>query len=131
MSNIRIPVYVLSGWQDGYKNPAVRILTALGERGVPVEGMIGPWGHKYPFDGFPGPRIEWLDYIVTHWWDRWLKGRTPEATTQRPQLMVGWANRAGQNGRRIIASAAVGSPKIGVGNNASSRSNSCCFPQGA
>jgi uncharacterized protein len=88
MSNVRVPVYVLSGWQDGYKNPAVRIVAALGERGVPVEGTIGPWGHKYPFDGFPGPRIEWLDYIVTHWWDRWLKGRTPEASTQRPQLLI-------------------------------------------
>jgi putative CocE/NonD family hydrolase len=88
MSNIHIPVYVVSGWQDGYKNPAARIVTALGERGVPVEGVLGPWGHKYPFDGFPGPHIEWLDYIVTHWWDRWLKGRTPDASTDRPQLMV-------------------------------------------
>jgi putative CocE/NonD family hydrolase len=88
MSKIRIPVYVVSGWQDGYKNPAARIVTALGERGVPVEGVLGPWGHKYPFDGFPSPHIEWLDYIVTHWWDRWLKGREPEASTQRPQLMV-------------------------------------------
>jgi uncharacterized protein len=87
MAKIRIPVYVVSGWQDGYKNPAMRILTALGERGVPVEGVIGPWGHKYPFDGFPGPHIEWLDYIVTHWWDRWLKGITPEAA-QRPQLLI-------------------------------------------
>jgi predicted acyl esterase len=88
MSKINIPVYVVSGWQDGYKNPAARIVTALGERGVPVEGVIGPWGHKYPFDGYPAPHIEWLDYIVTHWWDRWLKGRTPDTATQRPQLMI-------------------------------------------
>jgi uncharacterized protein len=88
MSNVRIPVYVVSGWQDGYKNPAARIVTALGERGVPVEGVLGPWGHKYPFDGFPGPHIEWLDYIVTHWWDRWLKGRALDPATERPQLMV-------------------------------------------
>ncbi len=88
MSKIRIPVYVVSGWQDGYKNPAVRVVAALGENGVPVEGVIGPWGHKYPFDGFPGPHIEWLDYIVTHWWDRWLKNRVPDAAAQRPQLMI-------------------------------------------
>ena len=83
-----MPVFVLSGWQDGYKNSVDRIVSGLGGLGRPVAGLLGPWGHKYPFDGYPGPRIDWLDYIVTHWWDRWLKGRVPPPEQAWPELTV-------------------------------------------
>jgi predicted acyl esterase len=85
---VKVPVFMLSGWQDGYKNPVERAITALGTLGKPVNGLLGPWGHKYPYDGFPGPRIDWLRYIVTHWWDRWLKGKEPDPRTTWPQLTV-------------------------------------------
>jgi predicted acyl esterase len=88
-NRVKIPVHILSGWLDGYKNPVERAVRALGERGHPVSGLIGPWGHKYPFDGYPGPRIDWLRYVVTHWWDKWLKGIEPDPRTAWPQF-VAW-----------------------------------------
>jgi putative CocE/NonD family hydrolase len=85
---VGVPVFAISGWLDGYKNPAERAVRALGGLGKPVAGILGPWGHKYPFDGYPGPRVDWLRYIVPHWWDRYLKGKTPDEATAWPQLTV-------------------------------------------
>jgi len=85
---VKVPVFAISGWQDGYKNPAERAVRTLGGLGKPVAGIIGPWGHKYPFDGYPGPRVDWLRYVVPHWWDVYLKGKTPEASSAWPQLAL-------------------------------------------
>jgi predicted acyl esterase len=85
---VKVPVFTLSGWQDGYRNVTERQVRALGELGRPVAGLIGPWGHKYPFDGYPGPRIDWLRYVVRHWWDRWLKGSQPDPAEAWPELVV-------------------------------------------
>ena len=85
---VKFPVFVLSGWQDGYKNPVVRLVSGLAAAGKPVSGLLGPWGHKYPQTGYPGPQIDWLRYIVPHWWDRWLKGTEPDPETEWPQLPV-------------------------------------------
>lgn len=76
------------GWQDGYKNVAERVVAQLGQRGKPVAGLLGPWGHKYAFDGYPGPPIAWLRYITDNWWNRWLKGRAPKNGSDWPQLTV-------------------------------------------
>ena len=85
---VKVPVFAISGWLDGYKNPAERAVRTLGGLGKPVAGILGPWGHKYPFDGYPGPRVDWLRYIVPHWWDRYLKGKTPDESSAWPQLSV-------------------------------------------
>ncbi len=92
---VKVPVFVLSGWEDGYKNTVERVVAGLSAVGKPVVGMLGPWGHKYPFDGYPGPRIDWLRYIVTHWWDKWLKGRTPSLDTEWPQMTI-WLGESRQ-----------------------------------
>jgi predicted acyl esterase len=86
--DVQVPVFVMSGWQDGYKNPVERVVSGLSALGKPVQGLLGPWGHKYPFGGYPGPRIAWLQYTVTHWWDKWLKGKTPPPATDWPELPV-------------------------------------------
>jgi putative CocE/NonD family hydrolase len=85
---VKVPVFAISGWLDGYKNPAERAVRNLGGLGKPVAAILGPWGHKYPFDGYPGPRVDWLRYIVPHWWDRYLKGKTPDESTAWPQLSL-------------------------------------------
>jgi putative CocE/NonD family hydrolase len=87
-ADVQVPVFVMSGWQDGYKNPVERIVSGLSALGKPVQGLLGPWGHKYPYGGYPGPRIPWLHYTVTHWWDKWLKGKTPPPGSDWPQLPV-------------------------------------------
>jgi len=86
--DVQVPVFVMSGWQDGYKNPAERVVAGLSALGKPVQGLLGPWGHKYPFGGYRGPRIPWLQYTVTHWWDKWLKGKAPSPATDWPELSV-------------------------------------------
>ncbi|MDJ0467060.1 CocE/NonD family hydrolase [Streptomyces sp. H27-C3] len=67
---VRCPVLASSGWADGYSNAVTRLLENLD---VPRKGLIGPWSHKFPHLGEPGPAIGYLQELV-RWWDHWLKG---------------------------------------------------------
>lgn len=67
---IRTPVLASSGWADGYSNAVTRLLARLD---VPRKGLVGPWSHKFPHLGEPGPAIGYLQEVV-RWWDHWLKG---------------------------------------------------------
>ncbi|TCP42644.1 hypothetical protein EV191_12344 [Tamaricihabitans halophyticus] len=67
--SIACPVLAVSGWADGYSNAVFRLLAELG---VPCRGLIGPWSHKYPHLGEPGPAVGFLQELV-RWWDHWLK----------------------------------------------------------
>ncbi|MFF5310806.1 CocE/NonD family hydrolase [Streptomyces massasporeus] len=69
-SSVRCPVLASSGWADGYSNAVTRL---LGNLDVPRKGLIGPWSHKFPHLGEPGPAIGYLQELV-RWWDHWLKG---------------------------------------------------------
>ena len=69
-SGVRCPVLAASGWADGYTNAVFRLLAGLE---VPRKGLIGPWSHKYPHLGLPGPAIGFLQECL-RWWDQWLKG---------------------------------------------------------
>jgi putative CocE/NonD family hydrolase len=69
--DVRCPVLASSGWADGYSNAVARLLAHLD---VPRKGLIGPWSHKYPHLGEPGPAIGYLQEVV-RWWDHWLKDR--------------------------------------------------------
>ncbi|WP_410578499.1 CocE/NonD family hydrolase [Amycolatopsis sp. lyj-108] len=68
-SDVQVPVLASSGWADGYSNAVSRLLANLD---VPRRGLIGPWSHKYPHLGRPGPAIGYLQELV-RWWDHWLK----------------------------------------------------------
>ncbi|MCF8232423.1 MAG: CocE/NonD family hydrolase [Bacteroidales bacterium] len=70
-SKIQCPVMAVSGWADGYTNAVFRLLDGLD---VPRKGLIGPWSHKYPHFGIPGPAIGFLQES-TRWWDKWLKDK--------------------------------------------------------
>ncbi|WP_405652208.1 CocE/NonD family hydrolase [Streptomyces sp. RK9] len=67
---VQCPVLASSGWADGYSNAVTRLLAHLD---VPRKGLIGPWSHKFPHLGEPGPAIGYLQELV-RWWDHWLKG---------------------------------------------------------
>jgi putative CocE/NonD family hydrolase len=67
---ITCPVMAVSGWADGYSNAVFRLMEHLS---VPRKGLLGPWSHKYPHLGVPGPAIGFLQEVRA-WWDRWLKG---------------------------------------------------------
>jgi hypothetical protein len=66
---IQIPVLNVSGWADGYTAATFRCVENL----PGAKGIAGPWGHKYPHIGVPGPEIGFLQECK-RWWDRWLKG---------------------------------------------------------
>lgn len=68
-SAIQCPVYAVSGWADGYSNAVFRLLANLD---APRKGLIGPWSHRYPHFGTPGPAIGFLREML-RWWDYWLK----------------------------------------------------------
>jgi hypothetical protein len=69
-SSIQCPVYAVGGWDDSYTNAIPRLLAGLK---VPKKGLIGPWAHRYPHIGLPGPQIGFLQESL-RWWDKWLKG---------------------------------------------------------
>ncbi|MEM7173397.1 MAG: CocE/NonD family hydrolase, partial [Pseudomonadota bacterium] len=69
--DIQCAVFAVGGWEDGYSNAVPRLLSNLN---CPVKGLVGPWGHKYPEQGIPGPAIGFLQEAL-RWWDHWLKGQ--------------------------------------------------------
>jgi len=63
-------VYAVGGWADPYRQAVLDLLASLGG---PRKGLIGPWAHRYPEEGTPGPAFDFRPECV-RWWDRWLKG---------------------------------------------------------
>jgi uncharacterized protein len=69
-SDIQIPVFAISGWQDGYTDSVFRLLEHLPQES---KGLVGPWAHEYPEVATPEPAIGFLQEAV-RWYDHWLKG---------------------------------------------------------
>ena len=75
-----VPIMMLGGWYDGYRNAIYRALTNLR---VSRKAIIGPWNHR--LDN-PAPLAD-LDRETLRWWDFWLKGK-PTGVLQDPQLIA-------------------------------------------
>jgi uncharacterized protein len=90
LSAIEVPVLAVSGWADGYTGVVFDLVEGLSS---PCKGIIGPWGHKYPQDGVPGPAIGFLQE-ATRWWDRWLRG-VDTGVENDPALRL-WAQQSMQ-----------------------------------
>ena len=69
-SRVKIPVFLIGGFYDGYRDNVPRMLEHLSGKRM---GLIGPWNHTFPHDADPGPQIEWRALAI-RWWDHWLKG---------------------------------------------------------
>jgi uncharacterized protein len=82
-SDVEVPVMAVSGWADGYTNSVFRLMEHLD---VPRQALVGPWSHKYPHLGVPGPAIGFLQEMV-RWWDHWLKGED-SGIMDEPMLRV-------------------------------------------
>lgn len=82
-SAIACPVMVVGGWADAYTNAVPRLMAHLS---APRLGLIGPWGHMMPYEGVPGPAIDFLAEAV-RWWDTWLK-RSHTGIMAEPPLRI-------------------------------------------
>jgi putative CocE/NonD family hydrolase len=81
-------VMAVGGWADAYTNAVPRLLGGLT---VPRLGIIGPWAHLYPQDGYPAPAIGFLQE-ATRWWDHWLKGI--DRGIMREPMLRAWMEEA-------------------------------------
>jgi len=109
---IRVPVMAVSGWRDGYTNPVFRLMERLS---VPRRAILGPWGHKYPHQGGPGPAIDFLGECL-RWWDCWLKGRDNGIETEprlRAWMMAPSSPLNAHSPGRWVAEDDWPSPRIG------------------
>ncbi|MCP5152458.1 MAG: CocE/NonD family hydrolase [Chromatiales bacterium] len=80
------PVLVTGGLaEQGYAQTVPNLLEGLG---VPVHGLLGPWGHKPPHFASPGPAVDFLPEIRA-WLGQWLSGEPPRP---RPALRA-WMHR--------------------------------------
>lgn len=68
-SRIDIPVFIVGGWYDGYRDFVPRMIQ---HADVPLKAILGPWNHTWPNTASPGPAIEWRQMVV-RWLDHWLK----------------------------------------------------------
>ncbi|MCK0469883.1 CocE/NonD family hydrolase [Halalkalibacter sp. APA_J-10(15)] len=82
-SKINIPVFAVSGWQDGYTDSVFRLLEHLPKES---KGLIGPWAHEYPEVATPEPAIGFLQECL-RWWDQWLKDEDT-GIMEEPKLMT-------------------------------------------
>ncbi|MEP7113966.1 MAG: CocE/NonD family hydrolase [Ilumatobacteraceae bacterium] len=77
---VQIPVLVIAGWADGYRNTPLKAITGLGRSS---KALNGPWIHKYPHFAFPRPRADFHAEAI-RWWDRWLRD-VPNGADELPQ----------------------------------------------
>ena len=83
VDRIVCPTFLIGGWRDGYPNPPTRLFERLT---APKKLLIGPWDHRYPDAGIPGPRIDHLRDVV-RWLDHWCLGRD-DGLMDEPAIVV-------------------------------------------
>jgi uncharacterized protein len=88
-ARIRCPFYGVSGWADGSYVSAVG--EALTKLHVPRKGLIGPWGHRFPHLGMPGPAVGFLQQTL-RWFNHWLRGK--ETGIMEEPMLMAWMPRA-------------------------------------
>jgi putative CocE/NonD family hydrolase len=66
---IRIPVFLIAGWHDGYVNAMLRTYVNLKS---PKKLLVGPWVHTQPHPSQPGPRIDWM-HEAARFFAHWLR----------------------------------------------------------
>jgi hypothetical protein len=80
---VACPVLAVGGWADAYTDAVPRLLATLPG---PRQGIVGPWAHRYPHNGVPGPPIDFVA-LVADWLGRRLGrrlGAMEEGDGRRP-----------------------------------------------
>ena len=66
--DIRIPVMIVSGWNDLYVNALPALMDNIKGH---CHSVCGPWAHHFPHLGTPGPSYDYLGASLA-WWHQWL-----------------------------------------------------------
>lgn len=69
--NLNIPVYLIGGLLDGYRDTLPHVLE---NSTSPVRAILGPWPHAWPHSVAPGPDWEWRA-DASQWWSHWLTNK--------------------------------------------------------
>ena len=77
LGRVRVPVFSVGGWYDGFVESDLDAFHELRRLGVPAEIVIGPWPHNASIrflgvDYGPSARLP-LRHLQAEWFDRWLK----------------------------------------------------------
>ncbi|MGH9649114.1 MAG: CocE/NonD family hydrolase, partial [Terriglobales bacterium] len=80
---IQVPVYLIGGQLDGYRDTPLRLLENLRS---PVKAVMGPYQHDWPDNAEPGPTYEWRHEAV-RWFNHWLRGEDT-GILQEPRLAL-------------------------------------------
>lgn len=80
---LAVPTLAAGGTADVF---AASVLRMVARQPDLVRGIVGPWAHKFPHMGIPGPAIDWCN-LCTLWFDRWLRNARNGAE-EAPALRV-------------------------------------------
>ena len=69
IDKVTAAVFAVGGWADYISRAVPRMMANL--KG-PRFALLGPWGHHYPHDGVPGPKVSFLQDCV-RFFDRYVK----------------------------------------------------------
>lgn len=96
-SSIKVPTYLVSGWDDTYATPVLRLLDKLN---TPARALIGPWGHTYPHLAKP-LGLDWA-YEEVRWWRHWLAGEATGIMDEpRLRCFMPYATAAESGGAKV------------------------------
>lgn len=76
MSQLKIPLFLIGGLLDGYRDTLPNTLSSAE---VPVRAVLGPWPHAWPDSATPGPTWEWRDDAAA-WWHSWLGDQSEQTS---------------------------------------------------
>ncbi len=82
---IECPVFIVSGWHDGYRTAGVRMAARLRS---PWQLLAGPWTHVAPDRGVPRPRYPLMGELIEFFRAHLDPGSTPARLTGRPRSVV-------------------------------------------
>jgi uncharacterized protein len=60
-ARVTCPVFIVSGWRDGYRTAGLRMAQRLGGE---WQLLAGPWAHFAPDRGVPGPRHPFMAELI-------------------------------------------------------------------
>lgn len=84
-ARVEVPVFIVSGWRDGYRTAGLRMAQNLA---APWQLLAGPWAHFSPDQGVPGPGYPFTSELID-FFQRHLGRQTARSDRRRSVFFVG------------------------------------------